>query len=385
MTRQSPFPNRNPGFTLIEITMILVLLGIIAAVAVPKYFDLLEESRMRAAQAAIAEAQTRIHAHFSEKVLAGLDCASAVQSVNDTMDSIADAPGRVFGEFQLTFGALPADGTAVPVTVSYNGTQLGTEALGTLVAPQCKVGSGAGAPSIATGPTSLAGFSDVGKTGNCSSGAAGIGGVVAKYPQINCTQSATETMITAASQAFAELLPSLGKPFNSLDDVGYWRVFDLGEGKKSLLWTETDIRDIAGPERVPFIQATDDGSGNMTFFVGLTTVRSISVGAEKQTAMMIQDGYGLIGRIWSESFGNDNDRNYLKNSNGKTVGGRYVVESNGSYVFTTDQKGFTDYQQALSAYNKLTVAFKKNDSWKTDQIAVGSPACLTPAGRLSEL
>lgn len=197
----------------------------------------------------------------------------------------------MFGEFQLTFGALPADGTAVPVTVSYNGTPLGTEALGTLVAPQCTVGSGAGAPSIMTGPTSPAGFRDVGKTGNCSSGADGIGVVVAKYPQINCTQ----TMITAASQAFAELLPSLGKPFNSLDDVGYRRVFDLGEGKKSLLWTETDIRDIAGPERVPFIQARDDGSGNMTFFVGLTAVRCISEGVEKQSAMMIQDGYGLIG------------------------------------------------------------------------------------------
>ena len=183
---------------------------------------------------------------------------------------------RVFGEFQLTFVALPADGTAVPVTVSYNGTPLGTEALRTLVAPQCMVGSRAD----------------------------GIGVVVAKYPQINCMQ----TMITAASQAFTELLPSLVKPFNSLDDVGYQRVFDLGEGKKSFLWTETDIRDIAGPERVPFIQARDDGSGNMTFFVGLTAVRCISEGVEKQTAMMIQDGYGLIGRIWSESLDSDNDR-----------------------------------------------------------------------------
>lgn len=374
MTRQRPHPNREPGFTLIEITMILVLLGILAAVAVPKYFDLQEESRMRAAQTALAEAQARIHAHFSEKVLAGLDCASAVQSVNDSMDSISDAPGRVFGEFQLTFGALPADGTAVPVTVSYNGTQLGTEPLGTLAAPQCTADSGAGAPSIATGPTSLAGFGDVGKTGNCSSGADGIGGVVAKYPQINCTQSATGAMITAASQAFADLLPSLGAPFNSIDDVGYWRVFDLGDGKKSLLWTETDIRGIIGPERVPFIQATDDGSGNMTYFVGLTTVAAISKGSEKQTAMMIQDGWGTIGRIWSESYGSDTDKNYLKNSNGEIVGGRYVVESNGSYVFTTDQKGYTDYQQALSAYNKLTAAFQINESWKSGQILSGSEA-----------
>lgn len=373
--RQRPLPNREHGFTLIEITMILVLLGILAAVAVPKYFDLQEESRMRAAQTAIAEAQARINAHFSEKVLTGLDCASAVQSVNDNMDSIADAPNKVFGEFQLAFEDLPSDGTAVPVTVSYNGTPLGTEAIGTLVAPQCTAGSGAGAPSFATGPTSLAGFGDVKNTGNCSNGAAGIGGVVAKYPQINCTQSATAEMINAAKLAFEELLPTLGEPFNSIEDVGYWRVFDLGNGKKSLLWTETEIKDITGPERVPFIQATDDGSGNMTYFVGLTTVTRISVGNQTQAAMMIQDSWGKIGQVWSEDYVSNGDRDYLKDpTTGQTIGGRYVVESNGSYVFSTAPGGFTDYQQALNAYNKLTDAFESNPDWKSGQIEKGSTA-----------
>lgn len=63
--------------------MVLVLLGILAAVAVPKYFDLQEEAEKRAAEAVIQEAQARLNGLFAEAVLSGTTCAAFVANGNN--------------------------------------------------------------------------------------------------------------------------------------------------------------------------------------------------------------------------------------------------------------------------------------------------------------
>lgn len=51
--------NNQKGFTLIEIIAVLVLLGILAAVAVPKYMDLTDDAKQKAVDAGIAELNSR--------------------------------------------------------------------------------------------------------------------------------------------------------------------------------------------------------------------------------------------------------------------------------------------------------------------------------------
>jgi len=69
-TRKKVHKNEE-GFTLVEVIAVLVILGILAAVAVPKFFDMQATARTKALEGAIGELNGQVALAFAQNALNG--------------------------------------------------------------------------------------------------------------------------------------------------------------------------------------------------------------------------------------------------------------------------------------------------------------------------
>lgn len=124
---------KQMGFTLIEIVMVLVLLGILSAVAVPKYFDLRDKAEEKAAAAIAAEVQARVNGGFANALLNGVKgegsattsyaCTAAqTEAVKEGKAAITDtgSTDQTIGTFTTNINSLSASAPTFELTLKGN-------------------------------------------------------------------------------------------------------------------------------------------------------------------------------------------------------------------------------------------------------------------------
>ena len=114
---------KGKGFTLIELVMVIVILGILASVALPKFFDLQSQARISAEKGVVGGVRAGIATYYSNQCTNGGAC-SYPASLDGAVNGLCNTTNACFTTV-LSQGGVTSDWTRVSAT-QYTGPTGGT-------------------------------------------------------------------------------------------------------------------------------------------------------------------------------------------------------------------------------------------------------------------
>jgi MSHA pilin protein MshA len=121
----------NEGFTILEVIAVLLILGILIAVALPKYVDLIELSKVKVAQSQIAEIKSELNLAWGKAMLINnskVDDVVPVLSNAGFMSGVESTVGSAPDNWKIM---LTGADTNVIIVVNARGSDTGYSSNGT--------------------------------------------------------------------------------------------------------------------------------------------------------------------------------------------------------------------------------------------------------------